>query len=464
MDFGFSEDQEALRSLVARILSERATPARIGEVERSAAPYDRDLWATLAGANVLGVAIPEQAGGSGLGLIELGVVLEEVGRHVAPVPALATLCLGALPLARFGRTSGHRELLARVASGSALVTAGLEEALTTDPFDVTTTATRAGSGWRLTGAKAAVPYAPLAEGIVVTARLDTDELGLFLVAPGLAGVDVRPGVATTGEPVGEVVMDGVRVDDDARLGDALHPGEAVSWAVRGALAGVCATAAGVLDGGLQLTVGYIGQREQFGRPLASFQGPAMRIADASIDAQAVWVSAWAAIAALADDRDADEALAVAKFWAADGGQRAAHAFQHLHGGLGLDTDYPLHRYFTWCKALEVALGGATPSLLRLGASLAADPAADPLPPTPPRSGPEGRPWIPPSPTRRCDCGASCATTSPTCSRRKCAPGWPTTGSAGRPTDPWSGGWARTAGSGSAGPASWAGRAGGRSTS
>jgi alkylation response protein AidB-like acyl-CoA dehydrogenase len=124
-----------------------------------------------------------------------------------------------------------------------------------------------------------------------------------------------------------------------------------------------------------MTADYTKTREQFDRPIASFQAVAQRAADAYIDAEAVQLTARQAAWRLSEGLPAAEEVAIAKFWAADGGQRVVHAAQHLHGGMGVDRDYPLHRYFLLAKQLELSLGGATAQLLRLGAILASEPAA-----------------------------------------------------------------------------------------
>jgi alkylation response protein AidB-like acyl-CoA dehydrogenase len=127
---------------------------------------------------------------------------------------------------------------------------------------------------------------------------------------------------------------------------------------------------GVFDEAVRITAGYLSERKQFDRPIATFQGATLRAADAYIDTEAIRVTSWSAIWRLAAGRPAADQLAIAKFWVADGGQRIAHACQHLHGGIGATTDYPIHWYFRWAKSLEHALGGATPQLLRLGESMA----------------------------------------------------------------------------------------------
>lgn len=358
MDFTFDEVQQDLRALAGRIVERETTTERLKELEAGTERVDRGLWSALAEANLIGLSVPEAYGGSGLSVLESGLVLEAVGRHVAPVPVLATAVMGALPITRFGSEELKERLLPKVAAGEVFLTAALQEPANPDHLHPATTATQEADGtWRLTGVKVAVPWALLAEHIVVTA-----DAGLFLVDADAAGLTLERAEATHREPQGHLTLDGTPAE---RIGGP----EATRYAYEVALAGLCATAVGVLEGALRVTADYIGEREQFGKPIAAFQGATMRIADAYIDAEAVAVTTWSAVWKLADGRPAADALAMAKFWVADGGQRVVHAAQHLHGGMGVDMDYPVHRYFLWAKELELTLGGSTPQLLDLGASL-----------------------------------------------------------------------------------------------
>ncbi len=370
MDFTFNETQEDLQGLVRSILG-KATPARVGEVESSADGIDRDLWAEFAGADLLGVALPEDVGGSGHGIMELCALLEEVGRRVAPVPLLSTIALGAMPIAAFGSPEQRKRHLVPVLDGSSLLTAALQEGARHDPLLPSTTATRDGSSWRLDGVKVAVPHATLVDRIIVSAQT-SDGARLFLLDPAAPGTTVEPSRSTNREPQGNVVLDGAVVAAD----DTLDDPSALTYLHRHAIAAMCATAVGVLDEAVRITAGYISERQQFGKPIATFQGATLKAADAYIDTEAVRATAWSAIWRLATGRDCDEELAIAKYWVAEGGQNAVHACQHLHGGMGVDTDYPIHRYFLWAKELELTLGGATPQLLKIGAHIANDGAGD----------------------------------------------------------------------------------------
>ena len=357
MDFRFDETQQDLRRLAAQIVEQESTVERVRELEAGSERVDRRLWAELAKANLLGLAVPEARGGSGLTVLEAALVLEAVGRHVAAVPVLATVVMGALPIAAFGSDDLQQRVLPGVIEGELFLTAALQESANPHPLRPATRAAEHRGSWRLDGEKLAVPWALLADHLLVTA-----DAGLFLVDAGADGLSVDRAEATHREPQGHVTL---RATPAQRLAGP----EGTAFVYQHALAGICATAVGVLEGALRITADYISEREQFGKPIAAFQGATMRLADAYIDAEAVAATTWAAIWRLADGRPAADALAMAKFWVADGGQRVVHAAQHLHGGMGVDMDYPIHRYFLWAKELELTLGGATPQLLDLGASL-----------------------------------------------------------------------------------------------
>ena len=367
MDFSFSEDQQALRELAGKILEDRAGHDRLKEIEQTEDRVDRDLWRELAKASLLGVPVDEAHGGSGLGLFDLAILLEEAGRAVAPVPLWETLVLGALPIQQFGSEDQKRRFLPRVADGGVLLTAALVEPGAASPEAPATRAVRDGGGWRLEGAKCLVPAAHLAERVLVPASSD-DGVGLFLVDPGAAGVKATRQVATTGDPRFDLALAGVAVPAEDVLVEA--DADAVRWTVDRALAGVCALQLGVVDQALRMTARYAREREQFDRPIGSFQAVHQRAADAYIDGEAIRLTLWRALHCLAHDEPAAEALAIAKFWASEGGNRVAYAAQHLHGGIGIDTDYPLHRHYLWSRELALTLGPATAHLASLGTMLA----------------------------------------------------------------------------------------------
>ena len=365
MDFSFSEEQQEIQNLAAQILGDKVTHERLKEIEASPEWFDRDLWSELAKAGLVGIALPEDVGGGGFGILEAALVLEEIGRTVAPVPYYATVILGAMPIAEFGNDEQRKRLLPGVAEGETILTAALSEDLNTDPASPSTTAKQDGGSWKLTGTKMMVPAAHLAARILVPASN-----GVFLVDPKGRGVELERLLTTSGEPQFKVTLNNAEGEP---LGDPQQGAAIVDWIVQQATAALCAIQLGVCEQALKMTAEYTSTREQFERPLAAFQAVAQRAADAYIDTEGVRLTAWQAVWRLAEGLPAADELAVAKFWAAEGGQRVVHAAQHLHGGIGVDVDYPLHRYFLWAKQCELTLGSATPQLVKLGKSLADQP-------------------------------------------------------------------------------------------
>jgi 3-oxocholest-4-en-26-oyl-CoA dehydrogenase beta subunit len=369
VDFSLSEEQTAVVEAAAKLFEGHLTDERRRAVEGEGEGFDRELWAALSDANLLGLAVSEQQGGSGYGFGEVAVLLEEAGRAAAPVPLWATVVLGALPVARFGSEALKSRLLLPTVAGDVVLSAALVEA-GTDAFHPTTTAVPAGEGaWSLQGSKTCVPAGTVADFILVPARLG-EGIALFLVGRHSPGLRVTPLVTTTGVPEAHIDFDGVIVGEDDLVGGVDDGSYILHWLLPRATAGLCSLMAGTCQAALALTAKYAVTRKQFERAIATFQAVGQRAADAYVDAEAVTLTSRQAMWRLASDLPAEEQVAIAKFWAADGGQRVVHAAQHIHGGVGVDRTYPLHRYFLAAKQLELTLGGATANLLQLGAIMA----------------------------------------------------------------------------------------------
>jgi alkylation response protein AidB-like acyl-CoA dehydrogenase len=366
MDFALTDDQVALQGLAHEILSEQVTNDHLKALDRAASEagtisvFDRGLWKQLADAGLTGIAVPEEHGGAGLGFLDLAVVLEEVGRAVAPVPAVATLTT-AYVLAR-SAPDAVAGLLPGVAAGDTILTTAFGEV-----SDVT--ARRDGDGWVIDGEKGFVPYGAEADVVVIPALSEPGTV-LALVRKGREGLNVTELHTTNREPQALLGFDSVRIDAADVLDDG---GRMLDDLRRHHTSALTMVAAGVCEAALEMTAKHTIAREQFGKPIATFQAVGQRAADAYIDTEMVRLTALQAAWRLSAGWPADEEIAVAKFWAGDGGMRALHACQHLHGGLGVDLDYPLHRYFLWCKQIEHELGTPTRALLTLGAHLAATP-------------------------------------------------------------------------------------------
>jgi alkylation response protein AidB-like acyl-CoA dehydrogenase len=363
MDFAFSDDQVALQALAHEILTEQVTNEHLQSLEAAnpTAVYDEHLWKQLAASGLTGIAVPEEQGGAGLGFLDLAVIFDEVGRAVAPIPAVATLATAHV-LAK-SALAAVAPLLPGVASGDTILTTGFG-----DVHDLT--ARQDGHGWVIDGEKSFIPYGAQADVVVVPAFADGSTI-LALVPKGAAGVSVTELHTTNHEPQAELTFSGVKLDASQVIADG---GEIYADLVRHHTAALSMVAAGVVDEALRMTARYTSEREQFDKKIASFQAVGQRAADAFIDSTLIRLTATQAVWRLSEGWPADEEIAIAKYWAGDGGQRVVHACQHLHGGLGVDLEYPLHRYFIWCKQIEHELGTPTRQLLSLGAMLAATPA------------------------------------------------------------------------------------------
>ncbi|HEY5110556.1 MAG TPA: acyl-CoA dehydrogenase family protein [Acidimicrobiales bacterium] len=375
MDFSFSEEQEAVRELADRIFTDLSTQERLREMEAGADGdrFDRKLWSELASAGLLGIALPESVGGAGLGFLETGLLAEVAGRTAAYVPVVETLAAAAPAVAEFGTDAQQQRWLPGVVAGDTVLTTALVE-LGGTPAAPATVAEPAGDGWTLTGVKACVPSGTFADAVLVTARIEPDGVAVFLVDLSAAGVTVERQMANNGQPEGQITLSGVSVGPDALLGSVAQGPAVIEWMVQRSTTALALAQAGAAAASIALVAEYTKNREQFGKPIATFQAVGQRAADAYVDTEAIRLTAWQAAWRLAEGLPADKEIAVAKFWAADGGQRVVHAAVHLHGGVGVDREYPLHRFFLNTKHIELTLGGATDQLLRLGATLAAEPA------------------------------------------------------------------------------------------
>ena len=193
----------------------------------------------------------------------------------------------------------------------------------------------------------------------------TASVGLFLLATDARGVDIRPVATTNREPHADVFLDGATVSaaDGSRA--------PATWSNRSTPArwSACARSSSASsERALRMAAEYTTGREQFGRPIGSFQAVQQRMADGFIDVEAIRWTTWHAAWLIAEGRPADRAARIAKFWAAEAGARVAATTQHVHGGIGIDITYPLHRYFLWAKQNELTLGSASQQLAHLGST------------------------------------------------------------------------------------------------
>ncbi|MDV7354216.1 acyl-CoA dehydrogenase family protein [Rhodococcus oxybenzonivorans] len=373
MDFTLTEAQQDLAGLTRSIVTDLVTNDRLRELDVAEDRLDRELWSTLGSSGVLGAALPESVGGDGFGVLEQCSILVELGRAVAPVPYLSSIVMAADALARYGNEQQRAEWAVPAAAGAKILTVALDEELNDDPGAPVTHAEPAPGGWTLDGTKIVVDAAPSAELFLVPATTP-DGVAVFLVRPDDEGVTVTRQQTVDFASTGEVALHGVVLGSDRLLGTVEQGSEIVDRLVERGSLGACAYQYGVLDQALTLTAAYARERVQFGRPIGSFQAVAQRLADAYIDVKGVRLTLWQAAWRLSEGLPGEGDVQTAKFWASDAGHRVAHTAVHIHGGVGLDQDHPVHRYFLAAKALEFRLGSATRQLRTLGAELATVPA------------------------------------------------------------------------------------------
>ncbi len=369
MDFSYSDEQQAIFDLAKQILSEGTPADRLLEIERADGPrFDLELWAKLGEAGLVGLAIPEDCDGGGCSFIDLAGVIEQIGRTTAPVPLFETAVLGALAIDEFGTADQRKSILPEVADGKRILTAALiePESTITRP---STRASREADGWRLDGTKAFVPAAEIADQILVSAMTDEGP-AVFIVDREAPGVSLESLVTTSRMPESMMRLEGVVLESNALLGEVGQGASIIEFIDLRANAALCNLALGVCEAALEMTAEYSKTRKQFDQPIAMFQAVAHREADAYIDTQSVRLTALEVAWMISAGRDAREEVAIAKHCASEAGYRVTFSAQHIHGGIGVDREYPVHRYYVYARHLELMLGGSTHHLRRLGKMIA----------------------------------------------------------------------------------------------
>lgn len=380
MDFTFTEEQlaaaEAARGVFADVVPD-GVPSPALTTGAVAEGFDRELWARLAGADLLSLLLDEAHGGAGLDAIALCLVLRESARVLARVPLLEHSAAAAAVQA-YGQAETAGRLLGRAGRGELVLTVAANGRTGHDPAELAVNARREGPAWVLDGVQTAVPWAYDADLVVVPAHVQgtgtsTGRTVLALVPRAGDGVVLAGQVSTSGERLAELRLASTRID----AADVIEADGAWEWLHALLATGTCALALGLGERVLRMTSEYTGKREQFGYPIATFQAVAVQTADRYIDLRAMeatlWQAAWRITSGAPGALPAAGDVAVAKIWAAEGVRRVVQTAQHLHGGFGADTDCSLHRYHAWAKHLELALGPAAAYEERLGDLLAAHP-------------------------------------------------------------------------------------------
>ena len=369
MDFTISEELQSVQQLAQQILGDFTEVDKLKAIEAQDTRFDPALWQALAEAGLLGVDIDEANGGMGLGFFALGMLCEEVGRTVAPVPVVPVLAGAAGTLRRFGNDTQREQWLPGIAAGSALVTCALEEYHNDDPTRPAATAQAVEGGYTLSGSKICVDAATHSARILLSAQAE-DGLVVALVDPRAAGVALNPQVVTSGETRHELVMDQVQVGAEDILATGREALEAMDWAQQATRTALCAMALGLCDKMMRITGQYTSEREQFGRAIATFQAVSHRVADCYIDVECLRLVTQQAASLLDQGRPAQDAVSMAKIWCGDVAHRVSQAAQHCHGGTGVDRDYTLWRYCLMARQIELSAGNSARLTGELGQAIA----------------------------------------------------------------------------------------------
>ncbi|WP_449432548.1 acyl-CoA dehydrogenase family protein [Pseudomonas putida] len=356
MDFQLNEDQRAIAEMAGSLMSDYCTDERLRDWDLSGQPYMQELWASCVETGLHALAIPEAAGGSGLGMTELMQVLGAQGAALAQVP-LWRHQLAAAALAEFGGAP-LAAWVEQAAAASGLLTLSLDGLSNARGIELQ--ASPEADGWRLDGRVAGVALAEQSMAALVVAQV-TGQPRLLLVDLAQAGISCVPGVMTHGEGIADLCFAGVAVSHQQLLSVA-----ALDWLAPRAIAALAALQLGVSAEQVQRTVAYVSERQQFDRSIGSFQAVQMSMADTHVHLEVLRSALWQLCYRLDAGLPApSEALATA-YLACEAGHRIGHTAQHVHGGIGVDLTYPIHRFLYWSRALGSALGGSSLILERLG--------------------------------------------------------------------------------------------------
>jgi alkylation response protein AidB-like acyl-CoA dehydrogenase len=367
MNFGFNEEQELLRSTARKFFDNECSSETVRKLMDSPEGMTPDLWKKLAEQGWLGLIVPDEHGGMGLGIVDLVVLMEEMGRAVVPGPFFSTVLLGGLAILEAGTEAQKKAWLPKLASGDARATlAWMEPTADLGARGITLPATAKGGGHTLNGTKLFVQDAHTADVLVVAARTGTgktaeDGISLFLVPKGSAGLTVTllPTMDQT-RKLCEVTFKDVAVGPDALMGQAGSGWAPLARVIDRATVGLCAEMCGGAQKVLDMTVEYAKIRQAFGRPIGSYQGVKHKAADMLVDVEnsksITYYAAWAM-----DEGVAEGPLAVsmAKAYVSDAYRRVSGAGIQLHGGIGFTWEHDLHLYFKRAKGSEFTFGDAT---------------------------------------------------------------------------------------------------------
>ena len=362
MDLGLSEVQQMLKSSAQEFLAQECPLSLVRELEEDPRGYSDGLWRQIVELGWTGVVFPEQFGGTGGDFMDLSVLLEETGRALLPGPLFSTVVLGGLPVLDAGTEEQKKELINRVCGGQLLMTMALTEpSATYEPWGIETAAAPEGDGFVLDGTKLFVPDAQAADLMVVVARTSTGEdpsrgITLFLVPTDSSGVNIQSLNTIAADHQCEVRLEGVRVGANAVLGQVDGGWEVVERTLQRAIAGKCMEMLGGSEAVLDMTVEYVKQRTQFGRPVGSFQAVQHACSEMATDVEGSRTVAYQAAWKISEGVDAQREVSVAKAWVSEAYDRVCARSHQCHGAIGFTKEHDLQLYTRRAKVQQLSYG------------------------------------------------------------------------------------------------------------
>jgi len=361
-----NEEQALVRDSARAFLADRAPVSHLRKLRdsRDADGFSRALWKQFAEMGFCGTLLPEELGGSGLGYVEAGVIMEEIGRNLTPSPFLSTAVVGATTLMRDGNKARNQELLPKLAAGDLLLALAVDEHAKHAPSATALKAARSGNGFALSGDKCFVVDGHVADFLIVAARSagspgETDGLTLFLVDGKAKGIDTERTVMVDAHNAARMKFDRVQVDADAVIGEVDHGWPLLEGALNVGRAAVAAELTGVGQGAFERTLGYLKDRKQFGQPIGSFQAMQHRAAHLFTELEITQAAVLKALQTL--DGDFDRAAMVVSVAKARAGMSATLAVQEavqMHGGIGMTDEFDIGFFMKRARVGQELFGDA----------------------------------------------------------------------------------------------------------
>ncbi len=363
MDFSFNEEQVSIQDSMQRVFADYCSDEAIKKNQQNGQPWHSELWQELAGVGVCGLPFNDDD----LGLVEMCLIAELQGRYVAPLPLIPSLIEAGMSIVKSGNAKLINDVLPACGAGDSVLSVASPYSGLLDHAPLC--AEQSDAGWVLNGRSGYVAYAEFAQGFVIDCISSASETVMLYCAADTEGVKVFPQHGINDEPAGYLEFNNVQLKASALLAAGDEATQLFAAQQQRAWVASAALLVGTLDEGLKRTATYVSERKQFGRALGSFQAVSQQAADAYMELESLRSVYWRALEDANEPNNFAVSAAVAKYWAAEASHRAAHTVLHLHGGIGQDLDYPIHRYFLFAKQFERYLGGADEVALMLGQQL-----------------------------------------------------------------------------------------------